>query len=889
MDIITTHSNADFDALASMAAAKRLYPEALLVFNGSEKKRLRKFLTHQFGNIYEFRKAQHIKISEINRLILVDTREKSRIDRLAACLDNPHLELHIYDHHPVSSGDLQGQLEHIDVCGATTTIFARLFRQRGITPARNEATLMALGIYEKTGCFLRPSTTQADLEAASWLFGLGASLDVITQFISRELSTPQSGVLKDLTGQARTYLIRSVNVVVTKLVLPEYMDDVTVIVQRMMVQENLDVIFALVRMGERLHLIARSRIPEVNVGIIARAFGGGGHASAASATLASSDLHRAEEYLLDLLHQHIRPKAIAKELMSAPVICVTPKVSIQDAHDLLTRYGVTVLLVAQQNGDLERGRPPLGFSGIISRSVIERAIFHKLGALPVGDYMTTDIATLPPTASLAEIQELIIGHRQRIIPILQHDKILGVISRTDLLNLLVNDPATLPKNLLQEDEHPSVERSRNLLDVMVSVLPREIIALLRQIGESAEVAHCRAYVAGGFVRDLLLQVRNTDIDVVVEGDGIAFARTYAIEKNGSLHTHEKFGTATVVLPDGMRVDIATARLEYYDHPAAMPTVERSSIKLDLFRRDFTINAMAIHLNPDSFGLLVDFFSCRNDLKEGKIRCLHNLSFVEDPTRIFRAIRFEQRLNFRITHHTEKLINNAVRMNLFGRASEPRFFSELTYILSEKNPLPALQRMEEFKLFPLLWPDLHPSLRIDRRFLHTLTQAGRAISWFDQLYPGSPCEIWTVYLLVIMGRSQVRQLENLCARFDLPKKLSKKLVFRKTHADRIAVEMFTRPFMKPSEIYWLLGELDNEGLLYLMAIARKKYMYNAVKLFITTYRDIQPILDGTDLKDMGYQTGPSFRTMLNHLIEAQLNGKIADREDAKIFIGDNYPL
>ena len=177
---------------------------------------------------------------------------------------------------------------------------------------------------------------------------------------------------------------------------------------------------------------------------------------------------------------------------------------------------------------------------------------------------------------------------------------------------------------------------------------------------------CNAYVAGGFVRDLLLQVKNTDIDIVIEGDGIRFAKTLAEQRHGIVHPHEKFGTATVIFPDQTRIDVATARLEYYEHPAAMPTVELSSIKLDLYRRDFTINAMAIHLNPDRFGTLVDYFNCQNDLKERRIQVLHNLSFVEDPTRIFRAIRFEGRLDFTITRHTEKLIKNTVQMNLFDR-------------------------------------------------------------------------------------------------------------------------------------------------------------------------------------------------------------------------------
>jgi tRNA nucleotidyltransferase (CCA-adding enzyme) len=424
---------------------------------------------------------------------------------------------------------------------------------------------------------------------------------------------------------------------------------------------------------------------------------------------------------------------------------------------------------------------------------------------------------------------------------------------------------------------------------MTESLNRDIMLLLREIGETAEDLGMHAYTVGGFVRDLLLQIKNLDIDIVVEGDGILFAREFAGRRKASVRTHEKFATATVILQDGMRIDVATARLEYYEYPAAIPTVEWSSVKLDLYRRDFTINAMAIHLNPGKFGTLVDFFSSQNDLKERRIRVLHNLSFVEDPTRIFRAIRFEQRLDFKITRLAEKLIKNAVKMHLFERFSGPRFFTELKLILSEDNPLASLRRMASFNLFPFLWPDLRPNLKIDRRFVHVMTQAEKSVAWFKLLYLREQCEPWMVYLLAVFSRSRVRQLLNFCDRFELPEKQRKLLVRQKTEAERIAHDMLRRPFMKPSEIYWLLCELDNEGLLYLMTIARKKYIQRDISKYVTRLRNVQPLINGNDLEKMGYKPGPAFRTMLNHLIEAQLNDRVHTREDAIALIREKYLL
>ena len=515
MDIITSHIGADFDSLAAMVAAKRLYPEAELVFPGSQEKSVRDYLAQEFRNIYEFKKIRHVDPDRVDRLIIVDTRLAERIGRMSDCLKNPRVRVHLYDHHPTSPDDLHGELERIEPFGATTTIFVRLFQEQGIVPTAAEATLMALGIYEDTGSFLHSSTCPEDLAAAAWLLGHGANLDIVTQFVSRELSAEQISLIGQLQEQAVAYVIRGISVVISKLTLDDYVDDFSVLVQRLMVLENIDVLFALLSMGERTYLIARSRIPEVNAGALAREFGGGGHASAAAATIRDLTIAEAEERLVGLLHQQIRPKEVAGELMSSPVIYVTPEVTIDQANSLMTRYNVTVLPVVRTGGSVESGRLPEGFLGMISRRVAEKAIFHKLGHLPVADYMTTEVATLPESGTLADIQKLIISHRQRLIPVVRDESLMGVITRTDLLGLLVNDPATLGSDVLRGDERPSVERTRNLASVMTQVLPRATIVLLREIGEAAARLHYHAYVAGGFVRDLLLHVPNTDIDIVI--------------------------------------------------------------------------------------------------------------------------------------------------------------------------------------------------------------------------------------------------------------------------------------------------------------------------------------------------------------------------------------
>ena len=272
-------------------------------------------------------------------------------ESLQECLDNPGIEVHLYDHHPNAPGDMRGDLEIVEATGSTITIFVKLLQQQKIELSPDEATLMALGAYEDTGSFLYSTTTPEDMQAASWLLEQGAKLDIVNQFVTRDLSAQQVSLLSKLLKETRTYTIQSIQIALGKMTLPKYVDDFAVLVRRMMDMENLDVVLVLVCMGERLYLIGRSRIPEVNVGVIVRDFGGGGHASAASATIRNMTLFEAEERLVYLLHQHIRPKAMAGELMSSPVITATPDVTINQANTLLTRYNITVLPIVCDNSD----------------------------------------------------------------------------------------------------------------------------------------------------------------------------------------------------------------------------------------------------------------------------------------------------------------------------------------------------------------------------------------------------------------------------------------------------------------------------------------------------------------------------------------------------------
>ncbi|GAI35559.1 unnamed protein product, partial [marine sediment metagenome] len=265
-----------------------------------------------------------------------------------------------------------------------------------------------------------------------------------------------------------------------------------------------------------------------------------------------------------------------------------------------------------------------------------------------------------PDTTIKSLQRKMIENAIGRIPILDGRKMVGIVTRNDILraqhgNEYISEETTLDKT---HGFTPETVRKR-----MTQLLPKWLIKVIDDLGKLADEYGMKAYLVGGFVRDLLLKYANLDIDVVIEGDAIAFAKKIVKKFGGRVRPHKKFGTAVVVLPNDFRIDFASARSEYYKQPAALPSVEKSSIYQDLYRRDFSINSMAIKLNAIEFGQILDYFGGQRDILEKRIRILHNLSFIDDPTRIFRAVRFEQKYGFYMDSQTENFARKAIGMEL----------------------------------------------------------------------------------------------------------------------------------------------------------------------------------------------------------------------------------
>ncbi|MDI6801108.1 MAG: CBS domain-containing protein [Thermodesulfovibrionales bacterium] len=871
MEVITSHINADFDALASAMAAKKLYPDAVIVFPGSLEKKVRDFVD-SFTPV-EIKRIKDVSLSKVSRLIIVDTKHPDRIGHFKELLSKSGVSIHIYDHHPFNKSDIRGELEVIEKVGAVSTIFAEIIQKKGILLTPMDATVLCLGIYEETGFLAYPSTTPRDLMAVSYLLKRGANLNIVSNFLKTELSTEEFSLLNELIQSLKEVVIHGVMVKIGRGTL-EGFGDIAHLAHRVMDMEDTDAVVLLVAMADKIVMVGRSRIAELDISQVMAEFGGGGHPFAASATVKETPFDVLEERLVESLKKHIRPLKVAKDVMTAPLIVIQYKGALKEAEDMMTRYGVNVLPVVKKDK----------YMGIISREVVEKALFHGFARSRCIDFATTDAFTVYPDTLISDVEASMILRNQRFVPVIEGEKIIGAITRTDILRSMYEDflrkGRVINRELVRE---PVSVSGRNVSKILKERLPADLYEFLRMAGEVADDFGFGVHLVGGCVRDMLRGVENLDIDIVVEGDGIAFAKKIGEKIGAKVRVHQRFRTAQVVLPEdtkfrahGSKIDVATARTEYYESPAALPKVETSSIKKDLYRRDFTINTLAVRLNKKDFGVLIDFFGGQRDLKDKVIRVLHNLSFVEDPTRAFRAIRFSERFGFKITRHTENLIKMAVRINIFEKLSGARIYDELALVFRETNPVKTLKKLGDYGLLKVIYPKLafSPALESLLQSVHD------TISWFELLFLKEECDRCIVYIMAFLHKLNREERKLALEGLNVPEKPKEKIVNGLRAAEEIIKKL--RPD-DPVSIYHLLEGYDIETVLFSMALTENSEKKKAISRFLLELRNTKPFLKGEDLKKLGIPPGPVYSEILKKILDEKLRKRLKTKEDEADFI------
>jgi tRNA nucleotidyltransferase (CCA-adding enzyme) len=868
MEIITTHLEADFDGIASMVAAHKLYPEAHLVLPGGVQSRERAYLAH---HPIPLTSITDLPLRDITRVILVDTDHQDRLGLLKKIIEDESVSIHIWDHHPLEPTNplaKRAEFLRLESVGATITLLVETLQEQSISWSPEEATLFAIALYEETGHFTYLHTSPRDLELGARLVETGANLTVVTDVIQRKWTEPQVALFNALLQATQLLSLGRRRVALTTLSWPEYVADLAPVTQQLGQLYNADAVLTAVAMEGKVQFIGRSRHSDMNMNQIAQVFGGAGHTMAAAASIKGLTLAEVDQRLHELLQEQSKTWLPIRHLMTTPVRTVEQGTTIKETERLMTQYEVNALPVIDSQEQ---------FIGLVTREAVQKALFHKLSGQPVAHIMLQDIFLAHSDTPFEEVQQQMVERNQRIVPILDHQTVIGIFSRTDLLRALHQGttqeatPVTTPTKATPSTSTPL--HTGNVTRLLKNRLPAPLLSLIEKVEELADRLNVSVFLVGGFVRDLLMDIPNFDLDFMIEGDGIQFGKALAKELSGEWTIHERFGTVSIKLPKALHLpqmqhlDVATARTEYYEYPTALPTVERSSIKKDLYRRDFTINALAIRVNRTP-GELLDYFGGRRDLKDQVIRV---------PTRVFRAIRFEQRFRFRISKETEQFIQQAKTMELFQRLSGSRLGNELIHMLEEPDPAKGIQRLEEFRLVPFIHPKLHAKPPVQKTFESVET----ILTWFTVEHPDTPIKRWLVYGLAWFESLGNTELIKTWKRLGFPQGHIKTAGNYLT-AQSTLIRTLNRKSLPPSEAFALLSPWPTELLLFLMAKAQLKpttqRAMGRVRQYFTTWRHISIALTGHDLEDMGLPKGPAYSRVLETIFKAKLDDMIATETD-----------
>ncbi len=861
MQIIVPHTNTDLDAIGAAIGAQVLYPKAQIVLPGTANPMAAEFISLHRYNLRVYR-VKEVDLTQVQRAIVVDTADAARLGPLRTLL--PSVELHLYDHHPPEADDLQGRLEVRAPVGATCTLIAEQIEEAGAPLTPFQATALLVGIYADTGSLSLLGTTDRDARAAGFLLSRGASLQAAARFMEVSLSPVQQTLLQQLQNRGRWVNVRGARIRLLAAEVPEYVGGLNLVVHRLMELEPVPALFAAVRMQDRVHLVGRSSVPWVDAARVLSQFGGGGHAAAASAVVKGLPVAEVAAQLEEALPAGVERPLMARDVMSAPVKTILAGKPIRDAERLMLRHGHTGLPVVDDRGQVV---------GVVSLRDVEKARRHGLEHAPVKSVMKARVIAVHPETPIDEVQELMIERDIGRVPVVADGNLVGIITRSDILGLIYGAPAPrwhrrlyaapdAPKDL----RDPAVQLA---LEAVESA-PAGIRALLRTAGRVAEQEGVAVYAVGGFVRDLLLGRPNLDFDIVVEGDGIAFAHSLARELGGRVKEVPRFGTAHIYLePDEpdlpSRIDVATARREFYEHAAALPRVEHADLHEDLYRRDFSINALAIRLGSAGPSGLIDFFGGLKDLAAGQVRILHTLSFVEDPTRLLRAVRFAHRYGFRLEPETEVCARRAIAEGFLGRVSRERLRNELLLMLQEPGCGGALQMLADLGGLDAILPgvDLTPEL------LSLLDAA-------DSLPEEEPdiaaqSKLWLAKLLVLIHRLPLNRGAALVKRLRL-RRAESQCCLQVLAGWRIAHDLVTAPRPDPAAIVARLRDWPPEGLLLLHLLGGG----DRVSAFWHEWRHIRLAITGADVQALGVAPGPRVGRILERVLAARLSGQALDR-------------
>lgn len=878
MDVILTHEQADFDAIGAQLGAYLMNEKAIPVMPRRMNRNVQSFLT-LYGAELPFVEARDLPGEAIDTVTLVDTQSMVTLKGMTQ-----RTKVLVVDHHLPRPEVPESWSLTFEPVGACTTLFVEGLHESNGALASIHATLMLLGIYEDTGSLTYTGTTPRDIRAAAYLLEQGANLQVVSRYLNPPLSDEQRQVYDRLLATAERRQIHGLTILVAHADAEEMVDEISTIAHKLRDLLDPDALFLLVRTSEGIRLVARSQTDQVSVSKIAEHFGGGGHGRAAAALIHQNEttndqgeivktpsLDEVFADLMRILPEYVRPAMTVRQIMSPKPLVLDPSTPAERAAQLMQRYGYEGYPVVENGKVL----------GLLTRRAVDRAISHKLN-LSAASLMESGDVSVNPQDSIEHLRRVMIDSGWGQVPVVDPNsgKIIGIVTRTDLLKTMM--------------EPTLVSERQNLAERLEAALPPERLALLKAVAEEGRKQHMAVYVVGGFVRDLLLSRPSPDFDVVVEGDAISLANALVACYGGRLITHGRFGTAKwdinaarshlaeTFSNDGRglnpedfpeSLDLISARTEFYDYPTALPTVERSSIKLDLHRRDFTINTMALRLDGRHYGELYDYWGGLRDLKRGLVRVLHSLSFVDDPTRAMRAVRFEQRFNFQIEARTLQLIQEA--RPLIRQVSGDRLRHELVLILSEERATAMLARLQSLGLLDAI----HPAMTWSEEYAPAVERALHGEIAPEYKLPEKlgnlPLRVGLGFLVWFMA-FPIEDALSIIERLRLPNELSKSL----TAAQDLRAKLPEMVGATPGQITTCLDQAPKPAIYGVSLLDSPHEAQQMLNQYLHVWQNVWPITRGDDLVNLGLKPGPRYREILSSLREAWLNGDIQSAEAEK---------
>ncbi len=866
MDLILTHEHADFDAVGSQLAVHKLVPTARPVLPARCNRNVRHFMRLYWDEL-PFIEIKDLPREHVARAIIVDTQHLQTLRGIGK-----KTAVEVIDHHALRDPLPPSWQVTIEEVGAATTLMCERLKEAHIRLTPIEATLLTLGVFEDTGSLSYGTTTARDAYAAAWLLEQGASNDVVREFLHHPLAEEQRLLYEQLLESAQTHIVEGHPIVIATAHAPQMIEEIATLAHKLRDLLDPAAIFLLVDLGSHIQMVARSSVDAVDVGAAAEEFGGGGHGRAAAAILREKPLDEARSALLDVLPRMIRPSITVADLMSRGVQTLPPETPARDAAALMRRYGFEGFPIVDDGHIV----------GLLTRRAVDRALDHGLTGIRVDQIMEAGSTAVRPTDSMATLQQVMMTSGWGQIPVIDGEgRIVGVVTRTDLIKVLGHN-------------RPAPRRRVEIARRMEEALPPALMGLVREIGHIGREMDLNVYVVGGFVRDLLLGQPTIDMDFVVEGDAIRLTRALRDRFGGDLRSHGRFGTGKWLLDADVwerfaahlgvpldrssslpaHIDFVTARTEFYRMPTALPEVEQASIKHDLHRRDFTINTLAVRLDPQHFGQLLDFYGGEADLKEGRIRVLHSISFYDDPTRILRAVRLERRLGFHIEPRTAQLIADA--LPLLDKVSGDRLRHEIEFILDEAAPEDIFCRLDEIGVLR----QLHPALCCD----DWTCSAFQAVRWAHQqpIWPevGAGFDLEWPYFAVLTYRMDLAQIRALCQRLKVQARTRDDLA--RLSEIRAAVEELSSA-IPPSRVDRLLAGADDRVLLAAWAASQAAEARDHIADYARRLRAIRPVIDGHTLIQRGLKPGPTFRRILEGLRSARLDGVVHTLEEEEALL------